>query len=106
MARVQTNTYAAVGQLLAGPGTLVLVTGFNASLTLRYFQLFDKAAVLAPGDIPVQSFPVGGLVPFSWAPSPMGAPFGASCRWGISSTPQLYTAAAELFWVHGEANSQ
>jgi len=105
MARVNTLQYGASGTLLGAAGTLALVTGFNNSATLRYFQLFDSLAP-APGAVPVQSFIVRPSANFSFAPSAQLAPFGTACTWRVSSTPNTLTAAAENFLVHGEAQSQ
>ena len=106
MARINTNQYAAAGVVSATPATLALVTGFNNGAAARYFQVFDKATAPAGGDVPVQSFLVGVGANFSYAPSGLLAPLGVGLSWGVSSTPNTFTASAELFWVHAEANSQ
>lgn len=106
MARLQVNTYAALGVISATPCTLALLSGFNNGANARYFQVFNKATNPAGADVPVQSILVPAGSNFSWTPSGLAAPFTIGCSWGMSSTPSVFTAAAELAWVHAEGNSQ
>lgn len=80
---------------------ITLMFGINTGVNARYFQVFEKKFVPAPGDIPeFEVFvPVGGQ--FSWTPSLGGRVFSA-VSWGVSTTAATYTAAAEIFFVTAE----
>lgn len=106
MARTNTVQYLAAGAVFVGPGTLSLLSGFNPSANLRYLQVFDKGSAATLGNVPVQSILVPAQSNFSWVPSAQAAPFAAGCVWGVSSTPNTFTAAADLFWVRAEAQTQ
>lgn len=106
MARINVNQYLALGVLAPVPFNLALVSGFNQSGTLRYFQLFARNTVPILGAAPVQSIIVPGQSNFSFTPSAQQAAYSPGLAWGVSSTPNTFTAAAELFWVHCEGNSQ
>jgi hypothetical protein len=106
MARINTKQYAAGGTVFVGGGVLALISGFNNSANLRYLQVFNKASAASAGNAPEQSIIVPALSNFSWVPSAQANPFTEGCVWGVSSTPDTFTAAADLFWVRAEAQTQ
>lgn len=106
MARINTRQYLAAGTVFTGAGVLSLISGFNPTANNRYLQVFDKAAPAALADVPYQSILVPAGTNYSWAPSAMAAPFVLGCVWGVSSTPDTFTAAADVFWVRSEAQTQ
>lgn len=106
MSRINTKQYAAAGTVFAGAGVLGLISGFNPTVNLRYLQVFDKASAASVGNVPYQSILVPAQSNFSWSPSSQADPFTLGLVWGVSSTPDTFTAAADLFWVRTEAQTQ
>jgi len=106
MSRIDVQDFDNDGSIFVGPGNLALVSGFNNSASTRYLQLFDLAAPPTLGAIPKRSIIVPGVSNFSYAPSAQAAPYAVGLAWGVSSTPDTFTSAAELFWVAFEGNTQ
>lgn len=101
MANVEREFYANAGALLGPGGKIGLVSGFNPSVTTYYLQLHNSLAP-APGAVPKKCFLVPGFGNFSYGPSSFAKPWTASCVFRVSSTPNVLTAAAQVFWVEVE----
>lgn len=100
--RLNENAYDATATTFTGRGTLALITGFNPGLNRLYFQIFDDTA---PGSNLYQTILVGPGANFSYRPSEQANPFITGLTWGVSSTPDSYSAAADEVFVHVEANT-
>lgn len=91
---------ATSGVIAAAPNRLVEVHGFNSALALRYFQLFDAAAVPANGTVP-DSTPI--LVPPSSNFSisyQVTDPYSVGISWASSTTRATKTeSGAPDMWV-------
>jgi len=84
---------AGSGVIRAASGTLLDANGYNASVAVRYFQLFDAAAVPAPGTVPATipiEVPPGVHFSIAFADS-MGRRFASGISWASSTTQLIYT---------------
>lgn len=106
--RGQNNQYDDAGAAFATPGTLALITGWNAGVNTLYFWLMDAAAIAAATPIAdaYQVILLGPGAAFSYRPSEQAKPFGTACAWGVSSTAATFTAATDLVFVHSEFNAE
>lgn len=82
----------------AVPGRVFSCLPVSANGALRYFQLFDRAAALAGGEVPVIEIPVptGYIGPLAFGPAAFtaeGAQFFNGIVWGFSTTAGSYVAA-------------
>lgn len=84
---------------------LTQVGGYNDSGTDAYLLLINSVLPFAGGENAVQSFKVPAGASFGWEPADGGLIsnyFNLACSWGVSSTPNTYTAAALDFWVFAQ----
>lgn len=91
-------------QLLAAPGTLIVLYGFNASAAMLYLQTFDQLGALAGGEVPAGgNLPVPAGEFFSLVPGPYGRAFATGIVVGLSTTLATYTApGAAAGWFNAQ----
>ncbi|HKY36507.1 MAG TPA: hypothetical protein VJN18_11245 [Polyangiaceae bacterium] len=99
------RSFGTNGAIASTPGCVLgLITGWSASASQRWLQLFDDATP-APGSVPRQSFPVPAGASFSFASSELAPAFGGACFWAVSDTGPTFTQSADSFWVYAEGQS-
>lgn len=100
------GVFAAQGLISTQPGaSLALVCGYSGSSATRWLQLFNTAALPAPGTKPRHSILVPAGATFSFAASALAKPFGAGAYWAVSDTGPTLTLSADSFWVYWEGQS-
>lgn len=79
-----------------GTGHLHSISCYNAKDVKRYLQIFDSATVPATGDIPAESYPIGGeslLVLGADYFGAKGRGFTNGIAWGFSMSLETYAPA-------------
>jgi hypothetical protein len=78
------------GAIIPSPGRLASYHVVTTQPTASFFQLFDQAAALAPGDIPVWVDPLPGNSKIDHTfLNPRG--FATRMQWALSTTANIYT---------------
>jgi hypothetical protein len=101
-----TGAGLSAGALIIGNAALLTqFGGYNHSAVDSFLLLFDASAAPVNGALPKISFKVPGGQSFSWLP-PDGSSFTTGCRFAVSSTGDILTGVANLFYVYAKVISQ
>lgn len=106
--RVSLNQFDVTETVFTGHGSLALMTGISGGAAVRYLFLYDGAGPIPPATpatdpAVLQVIAVGPGANFSYAPTAQFPNIGTALTWGVSDTLATFTASADSFFVHTEA---